>query len=74
MAKLMNIRRADACADCSVAMDEGARAYWDSNARDREFIGRVTPSGAPRYVDFEGKSCRPSPRCLITSPKETLWT
>ena len=33
MTKLMNIRHADACADCGVALDEGARAYWDSNTR-----------------------------------------
>lgn len=33
MSRLMNIRRADACVECGVALDEGARAYWDSSAR-----------------------------------------
>ena len=48
MAKLMNLRRADTCADCGMPLDEGTKAYWDANARVVHCVACVSREVAPR--------------------------
>ena len=68
MAKLMNIRRADACADCSVAMDEGARAYWDSNAR----VVRCVACGSADISDSPSPVVGPVSAAAAEAPNLTM--
>ena len=46
MAKLMNIRRPDACADCGEPLPAGAEAYWDRDAKVIRCVGCYS-SGSP---------------------------
>ena len=48
MAKLMNIRRADTCADCGIPLAEGTAAYWDTSARVVHCVACVGLEVAPR--------------------------
>jgi hypothetical protein len=58
MAKLMNIRRADTCANCGVPLAEGTEAFWDSSAR----MIRCVSCGSPEVgacdasIDSETRS------------------
>lgn len=50
MAKLMNIRRADTCADCGIPLAEGTAAYWDTSAKVVRCLACNGLEAAPRPV------------------------
>ena len=53
MAKLMNIRRADTCADCGMPLAEGAQAFWDAIARIVRCVACGSSEVAARYAPMD---------------------
>jgi hypothetical protein len=63
MAKLMNIRRPDTCANCGVPLAQGAQAFWDASARTVRCVACGLPEAAtfrtPTDTD-EGSTAPPT--------------